>query len=59
MMTILTLARAGFGSVRELLEMDTPAILDMVEYHQMTEALAAHEADEARRKAERGRHNYK
>jgi hypothetical protein len=34
-MTILHLARQGFGSVNELNEWDSPQILDAVEYEQI------------------------
>lgn len=39
MMEILTLARAGFGSLDGLLTLDSPAILDALEWEDMAQQL--------------------
>lgn len=49
-MTIFYLAKAGYGSVAELRELDTKEFLDIVEYEQISNAIERHYMEEARNK---------
>lgn len=49
MMTVLMLTKRGYGTMAELLKMDTPEILDAIEFEQMANAIERHETEEARR----------
>lgn len=41
-MTIMALARKGYGSIRDLNELDTPEFLDMVEYEHICSDIERH-----------------
>lgn len=48
MMAVLMLTRRGYGSMAELMQMDTPEIMDAIEFEQMANAIEAHETREAK-----------
>lgn len=48
MMTICALARKGYGSVAELSQLDTPELLDIAEFEQMSSAIEQYQYDQAR-----------
>lgn len=48
MMMLCTLSRAGYGSVAELMGLDTPELLDVAEHYQIASAIEQKQMDEAR-----------
>lgn len=47
---MLTLSRKGYGSYRELLELDTDDLLDLIEFEKIATAIESHEVNHGRRK---------
>lgn len=47
MMALLMLSKRGYGSLPDLMELDTPEVLDAIEFEQMANAIEAHEYKEA------------
>lgn len=47
MMALLMLSKRGYGSLPALMELDTPEVLDAIEFEQMANAIEAHEYNEA------------
>lgn len=45
---LLSLVRRGYGSLAELKQLDTPELLDIVEFEQIANAIEAHEMEQAR-----------
>ena len=48
-MTVFSLAKLGYGSIKEIKEMDTKEFFDLVEFEQISGAIERHYMDEARR----------
>ncbi|MBE0469597.1 MAG: hypothetical protein IBX55_08855 [Methyloprofundus sp.] len=48
MMTICALSKRGYGSIKELQELDTPDFLDVVEFEQMSNAIERYEIEQRR-----------
>lgn len=44
----LTLVKAGYGSLKEIQELDTPDFLDCLEYEEITQKIQSHLMEEAR-----------
>ena len=44
----LALSKAGYGSYKELTELDTPELLDMLEFENISADIQHHEAEKAR-----------
>ena len=47
-MTLMHLSRRGYGSILELSSLDTPAVLDLIEFENMTADIEDYIAWEAR-----------
>jgi len=43
MLTYLALVKAGYGTLKEIRELDTPELLDIIEYEQITADIMAWE----------------
>ena len=41
MLTYLALVKAGYGTLKEIKELDTPELLDIIEYEQITADITA------------------
>ncbi len=48
MFVILALSKAGYGSVPELLTMDTPFLLDCIEFERISSAIEKHHHEQAK-----------
>ncbi|EPB4210664.1 hypothetical protein ACROQ8_004771, partial [Yersinia enterocolitica] len=44
----LALSKAGYGSYKELTELDTPELLDMVEFENISADIQHHQMEEAK-----------
>lgn len=49
-MLIFYLSKQGYGSIAELNILDTPEILDLIEFEQITNAIEYHQINEAKRR---------
>ena len=52
MMQLCYLSESGFGTIKELKELDSPEFLDLLEYKQIRNAIEAHKMREARNGAD-------
>jgi len=47
MLTYLALSKAGYGSLAELRDLDTPDLLDIVEFEMMTSDIESYKMEQA------------
>lgn len=50
MMTYLALSKAGYGTIKDLMALDTPELLDIIEFENIRCDIEAYEMDKARNK---------
>jgi len=48
MFTYLALVKAGYGTLKELKELDTPELLDIIEFEMITADIEHHKMEQAR-----------
>ena len=48
MMIYCMLSKKGYGSIKELFELDTDVLLDIIEYEQICQAIENYEYEKAR-----------
>lgn len=49
MMAICYLSKQGYGTVKELMELDTPEFLDLLEYEAINQSIQNYEMERARK----------
>ena len=50
MMTYLALCKAGYGTLKDLMELDTPELLDIIEFENIRCDIEFYEMEKARNK---------
>ena len=53
-MLVIGLSKRGYGTIRELEQLDTPDLLDLIEYEQIIGSIEHHEMEQARESAKHG-----
>ena len=47
-MTIFSLSKMGYGSIKDLNDMDTPDLFDLIEFHKISNAIESHMIEQSK-----------